>query len=75
MRWELIASPEHMLQILNAKNAPTGHFRIKTMPRNVHRAIDVLVDTTRLLSLVQAIPTRIVLASPATITVHPYRSV
>lgn len=75
MRWELIASPEHLFQILDAKNAPTGHFRIRTMPRNVHRAIDVLVDTMRLLSLVQAIQTRIVLASPASITVHTYRSV
>ena len=71
MRWELIASPEHLLQILDAKNAPTGRFQIRTMQRNVHRAIDVLVDTMRLLNLVQAIQIRIVLASPATTTVHP----
>lgn len=47
MRWELIVSQGHLSQILDAKNAPTGRFRTKTMLRNVHRATDVSVDTMR----------------------------
>ena len=37
----------HLSQIMDAKNATTGHFRKNTMLRNVHCAIGVSESTMR----------------------------
>ena len=44
----------HLSQVLDAKSAPTGHFRTKAMPQNVHYAIGVSVNTMRSSKLAQA---------------------
>lgn len=75
MQWELIVSQGHLSQILDAKNAPTGHFRMNTILRNVRLAIGVPGDTMRWSSRVQGLPTQSVLVRPDTITTTIYRSV